>query len=151
MSAAGLLLATLACGRQSKDLHPILIYSGDGTYSDPFTFFTLCFINQKSKFYFSLMFTQLPILTEKNRNVDIFANVLKKKNWNIRIFVINLQKCLHFLSRWGAEWTLMRNKINFFLILANGCNETKTVNILKGSEYFPYPRYTISHQTIIQN
>jgi len=31
-------------------------------------------------------------------------------------FLINLQKFLHFcfiLSRWGAEWTLMRNKINF--------------------------------------
>jgi len=39
--------------------------------------------NQKSSFYFSLMFTQHPILTEKNRNVEIFANLLKKKNWNI--------------------------------------------------------------------
>jgi len=31
-------------------------------------------------------------------------------------FLIHLQKFLHFcifLSRWGAEWTLMRNKMNF--------------------------------------
>ena len=34
----------------------------------------------KSSFYFSLMYTQHPILTEKNRNVEIFANLLKKKN-----------------------------------------------------------------------
>jgi len=34
----------------------------------------------KSSFYFSLMFTQHPILTEKSRNVEIFANLLKKKN-----------------------------------------------------------------------
>uniref|UniRef100_A0A7N8XL76 Adenylyl cyclase-associated protein n=1 Tax=Mastacembelus armatus TaxID=205130 RepID=A0A7N8XL76_9TELE len=60
-------------------------YSGYGKYSDPFKFFTLCVIaaicqNQKSSFYFSLMYTQHPILTEKNRNVEIFANLLKKKN-----------------------------------------------------------------------
>jgi len=32
-------------------------------------------------------------------------------------FLINLQKCLHvyfFLSSWGAEWTLLRDKIDFF-------------------------------------
>jgi len=32
-------------------------------------------------------------------------------------FLINWQQCLHFcffLSRWGAECTLMRNKMNFF-------------------------------------
>ena len=31
-------------------------------------------------FFFALMYTQQPILTEKNRNVEMFANVLKKKN-----------------------------------------------------------------------
>jgi len=36
-------------------------------------------IKNKS-FYFSSMFTQHPILTEKNRNVEICANLLKKKN-----------------------------------------------------------------------
>jgi len=35
---------------------------------------------QKSSFYFSLIFTQQPILTKKNRNVEILANLLKKKN-----------------------------------------------------------------------
>ncbi len=34
-------------------------------------------------FFSSLMYTQLPILTEKHRIVDIFADLLKKKNWNI--------------------------------------------------------------------
>jgi len=29
------------------------------------------------------MFTQHLILTEKNRNVEFFANLLKKKNWNV--------------------------------------------------------------------
>ncbi len=29
------------------------------------------------------MYTQHPILTEKHRIVDIFADLLKKKNWNI--------------------------------------------------------------------
>jgi len=35
-------------------------------------------------------------------------------------FLINVQKCLHFcffLSRWGAEWTFMRNKMNLFYLL----------------------------------
>ncbi len=34
-------------------------------------------------FFSSLMYTQHPILTEKHRIVDIFADLLKKKNWNI--------------------------------------------------------------------
>ncbi len=39
------------------------------------------------KFIFSsLMYTQHPILTEKPRVVDIFADLLKKKNWNITWF-----------------------------------------------------------------
>ncbi len=29
------------------------------------------------------MYTQHPMLTEKHRIVDIFADLLKKKNWNI--------------------------------------------------------------------
>jgi len=29
------------------------------------------------------MFTQHPIITEKNRNVEILANFLKKKNWTV--------------------------------------------------------------------
>ncbi|TNN24838.1 Methylmalonyl-CoA mutase, mitochondrial [Liparis tanakae] len=37
-------------------------------------------INQKSSFYFSLMFSRLPIWTDKNRNFDIFAHLLKKRN-----------------------------------------------------------------------
>ncbi len=32
------------------------------------------------------MYTQHPILTEKHRVVDIFADLLKKKNWNITWF-----------------------------------------------------------------
>jgi hypothetical protein len=36
--------------------------------------------NQKSSFYFSVMYTQQPILTEKNRNLEIFAYLLKNKN-----------------------------------------------------------------------
>jgi len=35
---------------------------------------------KKVDFYFSLMFTRHPILMEKNRNVEICANLLKKKN-----------------------------------------------------------------------
>ena len=36
---------------------------------------------KSNKFIFSaLMYTQQPILTEKNRNVEFFANVLKNKN-----------------------------------------------------------------------
>ncbi len=31
-------------------------------------------------FFFSLMYTQHPVLTEKHRIVDIFADLLKKKN-----------------------------------------------------------------------
>ncbi len=37
----------------------------------------------KFVFFSSLMYTQHPILTEKHRIVDIFADLLKKKNWNI--------------------------------------------------------------------
>ena len=65
--------------------HFCLTYSGYGKYSDPLKFFTLCFIaanllKSKKLFYFSLMYTQQPILTEKNRNVEIFANLLKRKS-----------------------------------------------------------------------
>jgi len=38
--------------------------------------------NEKSSFYFSLMFTQHPILTEKNKNLEMFANLLKKEKVN---------------------------------------------------------------------
>jgi len=31
------------------------------------------------------MFTQRHMLTEKNRNVEICANLFKKKNWNITL------------------------------------------------------------------
>ncbi len=63
----------------------IYIYSGYGRYSDPLKFFTLCYIaaicqNHLSSFFSSLMYTQHPILTEKHRIVDIFADLLKKKN-----------------------------------------------------------------------
>ncbi len=37
-------------------------------------------ILKSSSFFSSLMYTQHPILTEKHRIVDIFADLLKKKN-----------------------------------------------------------------------
>jgi len=57
----------------------IYIYSGYGKFS----------------FYFSLMYTQHPILTEKNRNVDMFANLEKKKYH----MVISIQTLCSVLSR----------------------------------------------------
>ncbi len=62
------------------------VYSGYGKYSDPLKFFTLCYIAaicENHLFIFFLIYTQHPILTEKHRIVDIFADLLKKKNWNI--------------------------------------------------------------------
>ncbi len=64
------------------------LYLYTGKYSDPLKFFTLCYIaaicwNHLSSFFSSLMYTQHPVLTEKHRIVDIFADLLKKKNWKI--------------------------------------------------------------------
>jgi len=72
------------------------------------------------------MFTQHPILTGRNRNVEFFAQKEKmkyhmtteKKQMNWYFSFSFLQTFLHFcffLSRWGAEWTWMRNKMNFFV------------------------------------
>jgi len=72
-------------------------YSGYGEYSDPFTLFTL--------FHCSHLL--------KSKKFILFLTL-----WYFSFsFLINLQTFLHvciFLSRWGAEWTLMRNKMNFF-------------------------------------
>lgn len=62
----------------------VYMYSGYGKYSDPLKFFTLLYCSHLLKsfvhFFSSLMYTQHPILTEKHRIVDIFADLLKKKN-----------------------------------------------------------------------
>lgn len=70
-------------------------------YSDPFKFSTLCFIaaiseNQKSSFYLSLMHTSF--FTEKNKNVDFFANLLKKEKQKYHM-IINIQSFYSGLSR----------------------------------------------------
>ncbi len=65
----------------------IYIHSGYGKYSDPLHFSLFVVLQPFAKiicsFFPSLMYTQHPILTEKHRIVDIFADLLKKKNWNI--------------------------------------------------------------------
>jgi len=53
--------------------------------------------------------SQHPNLTEKNRNVEMIANYCKSFFINLQTF----QNFCFFLSRWGAECTLIRNKINF--------------------------------------
>ncbi len=45
-----------------------------------YTVGTESILNHLSSFFSSLMYTQHPILTEKHIIVDIFADLLKKKN-----------------------------------------------------------------------
>ncbi len=60
------------------------IYSGYGKYSDPLKFSLFVILQPFAKsfkfiFFSELMYTQHPILTEKHRIVDIFADLLKRK------------------------------------------------------------------------
>ncbi len=56
-------------------------------FRPPYIFHSLLYCSHLLKsfvhFFSSLMYTQHPILTEKHRIVDIFADLLKKQNWNI--------------------------------------------------------------------
>ncbi len=63
----------------------IVIYSGYGKYQTPLNVSLFVILQPFAKiiyvhFFPSLMYTQHPILTEKHRIVDIFADLLKKKN-----------------------------------------------------------------------
>jgi len=60
--------------------HWLMDTGGTESVQTPFTWNLIAAIcsNQKSSFYFSLIFTQYFIWTEKYRNVDIFANLLKR-------------------------------------------------------------------------
>jgi len=79
----------------------VKVYSGYGKYSDPFKMFTLfhrSHLLKSQKFIlFLINVTQHPILTEKNRNVEISEYWILVTMWYFSFsFLINLQKCLHF-------------------------------------------------------